>query len=136
MLFCIMGVMVMKRGLKKYSYYVLAILVIIVFYLIFNAGNPRSLLRLLIKDPSYDVTITVVLSLFIVVISIFVASGKEDDPIKHMLDINTEHIKKLRNKGKSEVEIAESFLKEIGVKRGLLYPFIKRRVLRYLSKID
>ncbi len=126
----------MKKNIKKYSYYVLAVLVVVVFYLIFNAGNPKSLLRLVIKDPSYDVTITVILSLFIVVISIFVASGKEDDPIKHMLDINVEHIRKLRNKGKSEIEIAESFLREIGVKRGVFYPFVKRRVLRYLSKMD
>ena len=126
----------MKRGVKRYFYYILALLVVVVFYLIFNAGNPNSLLRLVIKDSSYDVLITVVLSLFIVVISIFIASGKEDDPIKHMLDINVEHIRKLRNKGRSELEIADSFLKEIGVKRGFFYPFIRRRVIKYLAKID
>ncbi len=126
----------MKEFFRKYAYYVLAVLMVVVFYLIFNAGNPNSFLRIIVKDPSYDVTITVVLSLFIVAISIFMASGKEDDPIKHMLEINKEQIRKLRSKGKSELEIADSFLKEVGVKKGMFYPFIRRRVVKYLSKID
>ena len=127
--------MIDKR-FRKLLYYVLAILVVLVFYLIFNAGNPKSIIRFLVKDPAYDVTVTVVLSIIIVAISITLTSGRQDDPLKHMLEINREHIRKLRTKGKSESEIAESFLKEIGVKKGLFYPLAKRRVLRYLSRID
>ena len=125
----------MNRLLRKILYFILAFFMISDFYLIFNAGNPRSLLRLLIKDTSYDVTVTVVLSITIGIISLLMMRDGDQNSIRKMIERNSDYIKKLKNESRSDDEIAESFLKEIGAGKfasGLL----KRRVKRYIKRIQ
>ncbi len=105
------------------------------FYSIFNAGNPESIFRFIIKDPGYDITVTLILSVFIILIAVKFLTDKQQDPIFEMLEKNKEYINKLREKGKSNGDIADSFLKEIGIKKGFSYPSAQRKVLRYLNKL-
>ena len=125
----------MKQGVRKILYGILAFLMVATFYMIFNAGNPHSVLRFIIRDTSYDILITVLLALGIAVISMTLTRNRESEPVKHLLDLNMDYIRKLRDKGKSEDSIAESFLKEMGYKRGILFSLAKRKVIRYLSKL-
>jgi len=125
----------MKQGVRKILYGILAFLMVTTFYMIFNAGNPHSVLRFIIRDTSYDILITVLLALGIAVISMTLTRNRESEPVKHLLDLNMDYIRKLRDKGKSEDSIAESFLKEMGYKRGILFSLAKRKVIRYLSKL-
>ena len=60
----------MSTLMRKILYFFLGLIMLIDFYLIFNAGNPNSFLRLLVKDTAYDISITVALSIVIVVISL------------------------------------------------------------------
>ena len=124
----------MSSFMRKFLYFTLAFLMIIDFYLIFNAGNPNSLLRYLIKDTGYDVTITIFISIIIAVISLFMMGGSNQNTIKKMLERNDQHISELKNQNRSDEEIAESFLKELGAGKGLSHFILKKRVLRYLSK--
>ena len=125
----------MKSSLKKLLYILLVLFMILTFYAIFNAGNPNSIFRFLIRDTSYDITITVVLSIIVAVLVITLTAGRENS-LKHMLGINADHIRDLRRKGKSDQHIAESFLRSLGAKKGILYTLAKQRVLRYLSRIE
>ncbi len=125
-----------KQIIHKALYAVLAVLMVTTFYLIFNVGNPNSLLRHIIEDPSYDLLVTVLCSVGIGVIVIVLSRKKEDRPLKYLLDMNKEHIRSLREKGKSNYFIAEDFLKAVGVKNGLFYRIAFWRVLRYLSKME
>ena len=126
----------MKQNIRKGLYGLLAFLMVITFYMIFNAGNPHSVMRLLVKDPGYDIFITVLLALGIAVVSMILTRNREAEPLKHLLELNIDYIRKLRRKGKSEEQIAVSFLSEMGYKKGILYPLAKRKVIRYLSKLD
>ncbi len=125
----------MSSFVRKILYFTLAILMVMDFYLIFNAGNPNSLLRLVIKDTGYDVTVTVVLSVFIAIISLFMMGGSNENSVKRILQRNEKHIAALKKQNRSNEEIAESFLKELGAVKGLSHFLLKRKVLRYLSKM-
>ncbi len=125
----------MSSQVRKVLYFILAFLMMVDFYLIFNAGNPNSFLRLFIKDSSYDITVTVGLSIIIALISLSMIRDSDQNSVKNILERNSEHIADLKKQNRSNEEIADSFLKEMGAGKGLFHFLIKRRVLRYLSKM-
>ncbi len=117
-------------------YIILALLMALDLYSIFNAGNPNSFIRHLVPDPGYDFLITAIISLLIVASVLILNSGSKnnDDPVFMTLRDNSDHIQKLRSKGKSDEEIASSFvknLKETGVVKKLAY----KKALKYLKRI-
>jgi hypothetical protein len=124
----------MKDSARTVLWVLLAVFMVLAFYAIFNAGNPNSLFRLIVEDPGYDVLITLILGACIFVLAIALTAGRKNT-IQHLLEINKDYIYELRSKGRSDVEIADSFLSEMGSKGGLLHGLAKRRVLRYLSKL-
>ena len=124
----------MKDSVRTVLWILLAVFMVLAFYAIFNAGNPNSLFRLIVEDPGYDVLITLILGGCIFVLAIALTASRKST-IQHLLEINKDYIQQLRSKGRSDVEIADSFLSEMGSKGGLLHGLAKRRVLRYLSKL-
>jgi hypothetical protein len=127
--------MKLKRSTRNLLYVLLIVFMGLTLYSIFNTGNPESLFRLFVGDPAYDLLITVGLALCVGVLVILITASREHNSIEHLLDINSEYIHELRSKGKTDMEIAESFLEEIGSKGGVLHRLAKRRVLRYLSRV-
>lgn len=124
----------MSSQIRKILYFFLAILMMVDFYLIFNAGNPHSFLRILIKDTSYDITVTVAVSILIAIISLVMIRGNDQNSVKAILERNAAHITELKNKNRSNDEIAESFFKEMKAGK-LAHLLLKRRVVRYISKM-
>jgi hypothetical protein len=125
----------MKETSRKALFILLVALMVLTFYAIFNTGNPRSLFRYLLRDSGYDVAITLVLS-FSVVVLVLVLTAERTGRLKGMLDMNRDYILELRRKGKSNEEIAESFLNELKAPPGVLRSLARGRVMRYLSKLE
>lgn len=125
----------MRQSVQWTLYGVLIVVMLVTFYTILNAGNPHSLLRYLIADPSYDVSIALGLGAVVGVIAITLFTVRRESPLRSMLESNAEYIHKLRRKGRSDEEIALSFLKEIGSTKGPLHLLAKRRVLKHLSRL-
>jgi hypothetical protein len=124
----------MKESTRRTLFILLIVLMVLTFYAIFNAGNPRSLFRFLIADTRYDILITLLLSSGVVVVVLFL-TAERTGRLKGMLDMNRDFILELRRKGRSDEEIAESFLKELKAPRGALRSLVKYRVLRYLARL-
>jgi hypothetical protein len=125
----------MKDTVRRVLWILLAVFMVLTFYGIFNAGNPRSMFRLIVRDPGYDVAVTLVLSLVVAALVVLLTIQREQS-LRHLLDLNADYIRELRRKGKSDVEIADSFLAELKVRKGgLLFSLAKNRVMRYLSKL-
>ncbi len=126
----------MKAKTRLYFYILLSVLMVADLYMIFNAGNPNSIIRPLVRDSGWDIFITFVISIIIMGIATLVFSPrrKEDDNLFILLKSNENHIKKLREKGKSDPEIGESFLKELKLK-GLALYIARKRVNKYLAEI-
>lgn len=127
----------MKQAVQWVITVLLILFLILTFYAIFNVGNPKSLFRFVIHNPSYDTTVTVVLAGFVALLAMILYAGRMQThgPIKHLLEINREYIRELREEGKSEEYIAESFLEELGSEKGVIHALAKRRVLRHLSRL-
>jgi hypothetical protein len=125
----------MKDSVRRFLWILLAVFMALTFYGIFNAGNPRSLFRLVVRDPGYDVAVTVGLSVVVAILVVLLTAGREQT-LRHLLDMNADYMRELRRKGHSDEQIAESFLAELKVRKGgLLYSLAKNRTLRYLSKL-
>jgi len=124
----------MSSVMRKILYFLLAFLMVMDFYLIFNAGNPNSFLRILIKDNSYDITVTVALSILIAIISMMMIRGNDQNSLKAILERNASHIIAMKKQNRSDEDIAESFLNEMGAGK-LSRILLKQRVRRYISKM-
>ena len=124
----------MKETTRRALFILLVAMMALTFYAIFNAGNTRSLFRYLIRDTGYDVAITLVLS-FGVIVLVLVLTAERTGRLKGLLDLNRDFILELRRKGKSDGEIAESFLNELKAPAGVLRSLARGRVLRYLSRL-
>jgi len=124
----------MKEPTRKFLFILVAVLLVLDLYAIFNAGNPRSLFRLLIADTRYDAAITLVLSVGVVVLAL-VLTAERRGRLNSLLDMNRDYILELRGKGRSDREIAESFLDELKAPAGVLRSLARGRVMRYLSRL-
>jgi hypothetical protein len=124
----------MKQSTRRVLFILVVALLALDFYAIFNAGNPRSLFRLILAQTRYDVLITLLLS-FGVVVLILALSAERTGRLKGLLDMNRDFILELRGKGRSDGQIAESFLNELKAPPGLLRSLARARVMRYLSKL-
>jgi len=127
----------MKQKVQWVFTALLMFFLVCTFYAIFNVGNPRSLFRPVIRDTSYDTLITIILAVLTALTAMVLYAGRmqTESPIAHLLDINEGYIQELRDEGKSDADIAESFLKEIGSKKGIVHRIARRKVLRYLSRM-
>ena len=126
----------MKRPVRIIIYCLLALFMAVTFYFIFNTGNPDAIYRPLLPDPSRDALVTLILAMIVAGLSLILFANRENDPIKFMLESNTGYIRKLRTQGMSDDEIADSFLKKLGAPRGIMYGMARRKVLRFLSRIQ
>lgn len=126
--------------MRKLEWLVTVLLILLLFpafYSIFNVGNPKSIFRFIIKDPAYDLSLSLALCGMIaaLAVSLYTLRLKEQSPIIQLLNSNIEYIKQLRNKGKTDEEIAESFLNQLTTKHGFLYKLAKKRVKKYLAEL-
>jgi hypothetical protein len=80
------------------------------------------------------VPITLLLSVGVVAL-ILVLTAERTGRLKGLLDMNRDFILELRGKGRSDGQIAESFLNELKAPPGLLRSLARARVMRYLSKL-
>jgi hypothetical protein len=124
----------MKQTTRRALFILVVVLLALDFYAIFNAGNPHSLFRLLIADTRYDVPITLMLSVAVVALALVLTAGRASR-LKGLLDMNRDFILELRGQGRSDGQIAESFLNELKAPPGLLRSLARTRVMRYLSKL-
>lgn len=128
----------MKTTTRRFLYIILVILVPLTFYSIFNMGNPNSIFRHIVPDRRYDTLITVALALSMAAIGLIISSQTtRDRSIEHMLDVNADHIRKLKKQGRSDESIADEFLEKMGItSEGMLYRMARRRVLKHLSRME
>ncbi len=121
---------------KQIIVYILIILTgIVACYSIFNAGNPQSLLRLIIKEPKNDVYMAFVSSVSVFILCFFIFFAKDKEQFQNIVELNKKKIKKLKKEGKTEAEIADSILTAMGMISGYRYNLAKKKLIFYMSHI-
>jgi branched-subunit amino acid ABC-type transport system permease component len=126
----------MNRSVRTIIYCLLAVVMAITFYFIFNAGSPDAIYRPLLPNPAHDTLITLILAMIVGGLSLLLFANRENDPIKLMLESNAGYIRKLRREGMTEGEIADSFLKKLKAPGGFMYGMARRKVLKFLARIQ
>ena len=125
----------MKRSIKAIYAILISFLCIALFYLIFTEGNPNSIFRYLIKNPSYDYLIALALGLILSFIILSYRWLTERVNFERIIQENIEFMRKMRKQKKSEGEIADSLLAALNIRKGIRYNMAKKKILYYLSAV-
>ena len=125
----------MKRSIKVIYAILIGFLCILLFYLIFTEGNPNSIFRYVIKNPSYDYLIALVLGLVLSFIILSYRWLTERVNFERIIQENIEFMRKMRKQKKSEGEIADSLLAALNIRKGIRYNMAKKKILYYLSAV-
>ena len=125
----------MKRSIKAIYAILISFLCIALFYLIFTEGNPNSIFRYLIKNPSYDYLIALALGLILSFIILSYRWLTERVNFERIIQENIELVRKLRKQKKDNEEIADSLLATLQIRKGIRYSMAKKKILYYLSAV-
>jgi uncharacterized integral membrane protein len=125
----------MSSRSKKIFFTIVILLSIIILYLIFNVGNPNSLMRYIIKDPSYDLLILIILAVIMSLMSFYYAHSNETTGYEKIIQANLKNIQKLRKNGKTDEQIAEAILNALKIRKGYRYSYARKRLIVVLGKV-
>lgn len=125
----------MKQKTIVSLYFLLAFLMLIDFYLIFNVGNPNSIVRYIVPTTTWDMALTLAVSACIALLSFVVFKDRKNNPVSNMLLQNRSYILELRAEGKSDSDIADSFVEELNPRR-YGKERIRKMVLKFLAEME
>ncbi len=124
----------MSPFVRMLVYSLMAIFGLTAMYSILNAGNPDRFLRIVIPDPRYDVYVAGTTSFIVFMLGFVVFFARDREAFRQLLMLNQERIRKLRRKGKTDEEIAESLLAAMGSFSGYRHNLAKKKLIVYLSE--
>jgi hypothetical protein len=117
-------------------YGLMVVIGLVAMYSLLNAGNPDSLLRTIIPDPSHDVYVAVVSSILVFIFGFFVFFTRDSEGFRHLVQLNADRIRKLRKDGLSDEEIAGSILAAMGSTSGYKHNMALKKLVVYLSEFQ
>ena len=103
-------------------------------YSLLNTGNPDSLLRPFIPDPQNDIYVAVISSVLVFVLGFFVFYSRDREGFQQLVRLNADKIRDLRQKGKSDAEIADAILAAMGSISGYRHNLAKKKLMVALSE--
>jgi len=107
---------------------------LVAMYTLLNAGNPDSLLRPYLPDPRHDVYVAMVSSLLVFILGFFVFFSRDREGFRQLVDLNADQIRKLRESGTSDEEIAASILAAMGSFSGYRHNLALKKLVIALSE--
>lgn len=107
---------------------------LVAMYTLLNAGNPQSLLRPFFPDPNDDVYVAAISSALVFILGFIVFYSRDREGFVQLIELNQEKIRKLRKKGKTDLEIAESLLAAMGSSRGYKHNLARKKLVIYLAQ--
>ena len=117
------------------SVYALLIVVgLLAMYTILNAGNPDSLLRSVFPDPALDVYVALASSLTVFVLGFIVFYTRDSREFRNLIQLNGEKVRRLRNEGRTDNDIADSILEAMGSHSGYRHNMAKKKLVIYLAQ--
>ena len=107
---------------------------LVAMYSLLNAGNPNSLLRPFFPDPKQDIYVAAVSSVLVFILGFFVFFSRDREGFRQLVNLNSDQIRKLRKKGKSDEEIAASILTAMGSYSGYKHNLACKKLVIALSE--
>ena len=107
---------------------------LVAMYSLLNTGKPDSLLRPFFSDPKNDVYVAVISSILVFILGFFVFYARDRESFRQLVALNADQIRSLRQKGQSDVEIAESILAAMGSRTGYRHNLARKKLIIALSE--
>ena len=123
----------MPRALLYIIYGLMVAVGLVAMYCLLNAGSPHSLLRLLWPDPTVDIYVAAGSSVMVFILGFFVFYSRDREGFRELLELNADHIRALRKKGKKNEEIANSILAAMGSSSGYRHNMARKKLIAHLS---
>ena len=117
-----------------YIIYSLMILIgLVAMYSLLNTGNPDSLLRLIIANPAHDLYVAVISSVLVFILGFFVFFSRDQEGFQQLIELNADRIRSLRQRKKTDAQIADSILAAMGSTSGYRHNMAKKKLIAYLA---
>ncbi len=124
----------MSKTALSVLYVMMIPIILITMYTLLTAGSPDSLLRPIIPDPGYDVYVAVISSFLVFVLGFVMLYARDREGFGQLIAMNADKIRKLRKKGTSDEEIADSILAALQIHRKRRYNMARKKLVAYLSE--
>ena len=117
-----------------YIIYGLMVLIgLVAMYSLLNTGNPDSLLRLILPNPAHDFYVAVISSVLVFILGFFVFFSRDQEGFQQLIEMNADRIRAMRNKKKTDAQIADSILAAMGSTGGYRHNMSKKKLVAYLA---
>jgi hypothetical protein len=107
---------------------------LVAMYSLLNTGSPDSWLRPFISDPGDDVYVAIISSVIVFVLGFFVFFSRDREGFRQLVKLNAEHVRNLRQKGKSDEEIADAIMAAMGSSSGYRHNLARKKLIIALSE--
>jgi len=117
-----------------YIIYGLMVLIgLVAMYSLLNTGNPDSLLRAIIPNPAHDLYVAVISSVLVFILGFFVFFSRDQEGFQQLLELNADRIRSLRQRKKTDAQIADSILAAMGSTGGYRHNMARKKLIAYLA---
>ena len=124
-------------GPFRYILYALMVLLgLAAMYAILNAGNPQSLIRPILPDPSDDIYVAMGFSVAVFILGFFVFYARDREGFQNLVQMNSDTIRAFRKQGHSDPQIADSILSAMGSHSGYRHNLARKKLIYYLSEFE
>ena len=109
---------------------------LVAMYALLNAGRSDSLLRAVFPDPSTDLYVAMGSSLIVFILGFVVFFNRDSEGFRNLIEMNAERIRRLRQEGRPDQDIADSILAAMGSYRGYKHNMARKKLVVYLSRFQ
>lgn len=124
-----------KKSQGIFTFFMIFFSVLTVFF-IFTAGTDRSPFRKITDNIWIDIFAALFSGATVLFMSFYYSMLIETKGFEEIIRLNIKKIKKLKDKGWSDENIAKDILKALNLKKGFRYNYAYRKLIYMLGKID
>lgn len=124
-----------KKSQGIFTFFMIFFTVLTVFF-IFTAGTDRSPFRKITDNIWIDIFAALLSGATVLFMSFYYSMLIETKGFEEIIRLNIKKIKKLKDKGWNDENIAKDILKALNLKKGFRYNYAYRKLIYMLGKID
>ncbi len=124
-----------KRSQNVFTFFMIFFSILTVFF-IFTAGTDRSPFRRFTDNIWVDIFAALISGATVLFMSFYYSMLIETKGFEEIVRLNIKRIKKLKEKGWSDENIAKDILKALNLRKGFRYNYAYRKLILLLGKLD
>lgn len=109
---------------------------VLTVFFIFTAGTDRSPFRKITDNIWIDIFAALLSGAIVLFMSFYYSMLIETKGFEEIIRLNIKKIKKLKDKGWSDENIAKDILRALNLKKGFRYNYAYRKLIYMLGKVD